>query len=737
MNPLQADPATQELTDDVVGEDESNEPPEELEADDIAKYPWQIANRLEVDDFQAHTFALKEALKGEHYWANRQYIFTDTSETGVEIPTEDDDSQLYTANEYRPNGESIIAAMAVQPPQVNFFPDDADNAADVIAANAYARIAKLIMKHNYAQNLIVRMLYLLYNEHFVAVYNYAKSSHKFGTYQTEDKSTITKKVISDTCPNCGSENIQPGQMGGYQCLDCQESFDNPEQQENEIEDEVINYKDNPKTRICLHAFGPIHVKVAPYVQTLDDSPYLILKFEQHPSRAKYQFSEFADKLTNSRSAGLNDTAQERAYRAAMYRGRYDKLDTWTIIWLRPWLFKDAAEGDKLAAYFKANYSEGVKATYVNDVLVEIENESMDEHWTLSENPLSTFLYAEPLGKAGLSLQDATNFLLNISMDTIAHGVPQTFVSTEILDLNAYKQSDAKPGDMVPTKTLPAGRSIRDFIETVRTATLSQEVAGVRDAVKQQAQLSTGAFPSIYGGNIQGSRTASEYAQSRAQALQRLSLTWNMLKVMWAKVMGKACTEFAEELKAANYDEKFVQKQGSSFLNVWIKAAELTGRIGEVEPEVDEQLPTSWAQIRDLLTRLIEMNNPLVNEVIADHENAVVVKGSLGLQELHIPGYDDVLMEKAAIQELIANPMADPMPDSELMDINIAAATCRNFLISETGMGLKLTNSEAYGRVRQRYSMYVQLAQAQAMKAAAAQNPQGQMQPPPPDNQGAA
>jgi len=40
-------------------------------------------------------------------------------------------------------------------------------------------------------------------------------------------------------------------------------------------------------------------------------------------------------------------------------------------------------------------------------------------------------------------------------------------------------------------------------------------------------------------------------------------------------------------------------------------AELTGKVGNVEPDPSEQFPLSWSQKRDLFMQLITMQNPVI------------------------------------------------------------------------------------------------------------------------------
>lgn len=672
------------------------------EADEIATLFYGIKRKFEMDDEDAHSIFFDQALKAENYWNNRQHSYKGY-DSAKEILTEiddDDESTRYTGNIYRPNGESIIAAMSISPPHVSFFPDDASNSDDLETAEAYQRICGLIEKHNKAPMLIARALYIIYNQHFAAFYNYTKSNNKYGTYPIEIYKQQQIEKTRNLCPNCGAE------ADGLVCQICHTEFIEPNQVKYiETVNNLVGYSSEPKSRECIKVFGPMHVKIAPYVQDQEDTPYLILKFEAHPSKALKEFSDFKDKIKSRPGSDVND---EREGRATIHRADINNLDAWEYVWFRPQvyhLFKESNE--KYFEYLSNTFPDGVKLLFINDCLVEIVNENLDDHWTFTHHPLSQYIYAEPAGRGAISPQDASNELLNLSMDSVKHGISQTFVPTDLLDADQYSQRTIRPGDITFIKPIGQNENINSKIYSTRTTSLSQEVKEVREDLKQLSQLAVGAFPSIYGGILQGSRTASEYAQSRNQALQRLSILWTLIKETWADLMGKATVSYARNLK---WDEKEVQKQGKSFVNIWIKQAQLKGKIGSVEPEVDEQLPTSWAQLRDVFMRLLELNTPMINEVLSLPENAEIIKGALGANDICIPGADDRLKQLSEIQEML-NGQQVPI-DPELDNHYLEAETCRNFLIKSISRQLD-PNIKAI--IYQHYLQHRQLAMTTQMQ----------------------
>jgi hypothetical protein len=174
-------------------------------------------------------------------------------------------------------------------------------------------------------------------------------------------------------------------------------------------------------------------------------------------------------------------------------------------------------------------------------------------------------------------------------------------------------------------------------------------------------------------------------------------------------MGKAVDSTVENMKE---DERYVQQQGSNFMNVWIRKADLQGSTSRVEPEIAENFPVSWAQKKDAILNLIQMKDPQVSTVISHPENASLVASIIGVPELYIPGDDDrnkQLMEislliRAEPQQVPPNPnnprgLVSTVPVvSDLDNNDIEAEICKSWLKSEVGQDAKVNNPGGYANV---------------------------------------
>ena len=265
-------------------------------------------------------------------------------------------------------------------------------------------------------------------------------------------------------------------------------------------------------------------------------------------------------------------------------------------------------------------------------------------------------------------------------------------------------------------------------------------------VQEFGQLVSGALPSLFGGPVEGSRTASEYSMSRAQALQRLQTTWKMLTIWWKQVFSKSIPLYISEIRE---DERDVRRDESgNFVNVFVRKADLEGRIGNIELEANENLPITWTQQRDVITQLLESNNEILNSILSDPESLPYLKKSLGLTELDLPGEDDRQKQHEEITQLVnSTPIVmppdqmmmreammmgmPPPPNEELPSVEVdpdvdnhelEAEICRKWLVSDAGRLCKIENIDGYRNVllhMKAHKMIVQqqLEQEMMMQAA--------------------
>lgn len=681
----------------------------------------------------------------------------------------DDGQQGYydkPINVFRAYLESIIAALSVTVPPVKCYPDDADNTLDLSTARTGDKIAQLVYRHNNVSLLWLHALFIYCTEGMVAAYSYPKEDESYGMYEKREHDEVSEEHEYAKCPECGftltdsilaqqnpeaaaqmaaKEDLKQDEFmpeedtAGYQnfgsemCPACGAIMTPEITQESVVVTRLVGITKEPKTRMCLEAYGGLYVKVPVYARKQSECPYLFYMYETHFANAIERYAHLhGKKLTPKKIAGAQgprDPYEEWGRLSPQYQGEYPtNVVTVRNCWLRPSSFnvlQDQENVDKL----KKKYPKGCKVVFVGDEFAEAHTESLDDSWTLTYNPLSDYLHHDPLGLLLVSIQEITNDLVSLTLQTVEHGIGQTFADPGVVDFNAYRQTESIPGGLYEAKP-KSGSTLAAAFHDVKTATLSPEVMPFAANIQNLAQLVSGALPSLFGGMAEaGSGTASEYSMSRAQALQRLQNVWKMLTSWWKEIFGKVIPMYIKETQDQGDDRDVQRDTNGSFINVFLRRAEMEGKIGKVELEANENLPLTWSQQKDVIMQLLQAANPQILEIIGSPENLPVIREAIGLTDFYIPGEDDREKQLDEIKLLLDSeviPTGDPMmPEAPSIEVDpmydvhpIEFATIQKWANSEAGRQAKVDKPKGYLNVLLHGKMHWINIQQQAAMAPA-------------------
>lgn len=674
------------------------------------------------------------------YWDNAAHDWRVWDAQSVEDGNFDSAYYDKRPNVYKAFGETIISSLSVTVPPIICYPDDAENSLDLSTARAGDKISLLVYRHNDAPLLWVKGLFTYFTEGMIAAYNYTDVDEKYGTYEEDEYKDFEEENEVRICPVCNTNLVvkevvdqfedmfDPGDdeilgndllnQGENYCPTCLATVIDPKiKREKLIVTRFVGKIKKPKARQCIEIYGGLFVKVANYARCQKDTPYLMFSYETNIVNVLEQYPHLREKL---KGEGTNANDYERWGRLSpQYRGT-EPLNNPTCrnTWLRPCSFQvlTEEEADELTKL----YPFGVKVIQVNETFADACAENLDDHWTLTENPLSDYLYFDPAGKVLEPIQEITNDLTSLTLQTIEHGIPQTFADPESLNFKAYGQQEARPGDIYPAKAR-TGQSLGNSFYEIKTAQLSQEVLPFTNKVQEMGQFTSGAVPALYGGeNASGSKTASEYSMSKANATQRLQITWKMLSIWWKNIYGKVIPAYIKDIVE---DEKYVERRKEGgFINVVIRKSELAGKLGSIELEAAEQMPVTWLQQKDTILQLMQLNNPEILEALSAPENIEALRNVIGLTSFEVPGAADRQKQYEEIHQLVNSeplmlpgmPIEDPMSgqmmpgeEQELPSVEveqfvdnhvIQAEICRAWLVSDAGRLAKMENPAGYRNV---------------------------------------
>tara|TARA_R110000868_G_scaffold124847_2_gene329822 strand:+ start:578 stop:2971 length:2394 start_codon:yes stop_codon:yes gene_type:complete len=759
-----------------------------IPSDDIASSLKTIGKFIDQEDTAVRQRQIRQWRQLKYYWNGLNNIWWndvahDWQVFGQESTNDEfGDAAFYDKriNVLRAYLESIISALSITIPTIKCAPDDADSPLDSSTAKAGEKIASLVRRHNDDAYLWLHALYIYATEGLVFSYTYPKEDVKFGTYDEPIHKDFTEQAHQ--CPECGAQlpeemfasqelnEFDPDNddaqlhamltQGEIPCPQCDALLDPALQKTPFVVTRLVGNKTLPKSRICIEVYGGLYVKIPNYVSRIEDTPYLQYSYETAYVNVRERYQHIRDKdfaaknIGPSSQGGVYDPYERWGRLSTQYLGEYP-TNTVTVrnVWLRPSAYHYITDEDKLSELLD-KYPDGCKVVFINDEVVEAFNESLDDHWSCIKNPLSDYLHFQPLGMLLTSVQDITNEIISLTLQTIEHGIPQTFVDPGVVNFKEYRQMETTPGALIPA-TPKSGKSLSDAFHEVKTAMLSQEVLPFGQEMQQLGQLASGALPSLFGGaQPNSSKTASQYLTSKNQAQQRLQTSWKMMCSWWKDTFAKVIPMYIKEVVE---DEKFVTKDPTTgnYVNVFIRKAELSGKIGNIELEAAENLPISWMQKKDTIMQFLQAASPEIMSALVDPQNLPIIAEAVGLENLTLPGANDRELQLEEIVQLInstpiPNPqmamdpmtgepvldeMGQPMmgemleepsvpiePDVDNHDIHIQIA--RNWLTSEAGRLAKQENPEGYKNVLLHMKAHVQFVQQQQMQQMMMQGMQG-------------
>ena len=729
------DPASQDKSIEGVTQDHKNA----LKA---------IVEVLENEDDYVRKEQMKVWRRADLYWQGLQDVFYSpltndymTLNDGLALTPDEDinlDDYDRILNIYRATGETIIAALGSDVPKTLFFPSDADNPDDILTSKSFTHISKLIQRHNNGRIAVLKILYFLYKHGTVAVYNYPNEDEEYGVVTEQTIENVPDEMSQSFCPECGEPLESPEEQ---MCPDCG-GMVTPESETVIAEIPTVTQETViPKSRQLLEIYGPLYFKVPPYAMEQKDCGYLIVETEHHEAQLKSIYPQIASKI----SAGTTDGTLDREYRSNLPGESMSiQLTTLKRVWLRPWMFNNAEANEadtNVDTELAEMFPNGVTFVMINNEVTDVLPESLDEHWTISANPLSDKIHSDGLGKVVMPLQEMDTDLVNLEMETIAHGIPETHADPEVVDFEKMNDTEARPGSVYPIKQARPGAPLDHSFFQLKPAMYAPEIASFRRDLDQRRQFLSGSFPSIYGGDLIGSRTASEYESSKQQALQRLSIAYMILKQTWTDVMTKAVKGYAAGMLE---DESFTARSGESYEKVWIRRAELTGSIGHIEPESVSEFPTSWSERRSMLFSLFEKKIPQLDAFLFHPENVDAMHKLLGLPDFKIPGNAQRDRQLEEIQELLQAPpipinpemgqfQSSIQPDPYVDDGPVHIEVLRSWINSDIGSDAERTNPEGFMNVMAHLVEHITLDQQMQMQQAMMGQPPEEAGPSGPPN----
>ncbi len=639
------------------------------------------------------------------FWQGLQYAWWNPNDMNWHLPFEQrfsDDRQLedmpryqFVTNFYQGFGLSFIAVLSQDVPSVRFYPQSPQSLADISAARAASDVAALIEQNNHIEHLLTSVGYFLWTDGKLGAYvRYVADGQRFGFHDEAVLEAIEIPAGPDVwvCPDCGKETeasgdgaaplpsdltsaasaafsaAEPSAPGAELSSAAPEPRHCPacgaeltaaglRRAERVSVPRVAGVRRVPNGQEVISIAGGLELNTPVWANEMHEYPYLQWQAEVHRAKLKAAYPHAANKIESSPSQGAEDV-YARVSRLSVEQGLPSihpgdalmNLITFDRTWLRPWAFyaiDDAETRDDLLALFP----DGCYVAFAGDVYCESRNESMDDHWRVLHALPGDGQNRPSVGDSLVQVQERYNVLSNMQAETYEYGIPPIYADPQVLDFDALANQVAEPAAHFPARARPGQPLAAGFFQPQPARVPPDMVQHQAELIGPVAQFLTGLFPAVFGGNMEDVKTASGYALARDQALGRLGLVWRRLKQFYADVMLLAVDCFR---KNRPEDAEIPLLGPDGVLDARsIRTADLKGNIC-VHAESDETFPRLKSQQRGILQQLFGLNDPVIQQALAEPANLGYIKNVLGLTEMVIPGEDARNKQLREIQQLLAS-----------------------------------------------------------------------------------
>ncbi len=702
-----------------------SEPSDPPEAVQDALRELVRAYEMESDSVRRHKVKLWR--EGEEFWRGNQNIWFSAQDNNWHAACErpgynpdDEDVFHYAINLYRPWGLSIIAALVQSPPKIQYLPVSAESQEDIATARAATRVAQVVARNNNMSTLRVKKGYYLWTQGIFATYvRFLVDGGQFGYREEPILGEQLFQVLPDRfeCADCGA--YQPAAEAGgllaggpVGCRNCgaimgPESFSPAQHVSATV---PTGTRRVPNGAEKLDTYGPLFFKLPPQAQSQRDCYYLILVEEQHKAVLRAAYPHKADVIDDT-GAGAEDT-YERIVRLSLAdaQGSWNSMPMANLItfkraWLRPesfWAHTDEAMRKQLLAL----YPEGCRAEFAGDRFLQAIPERLDDCWSICTGLPGIGIYRDPMGQDAISIQRQINDSANIlAGHRSLSSAPPVLYDARYINGEAMAQKRMQAASFMPVTIESVGpqKSLTEMIYQPHYG-VDAQLWNDGERLAEVGQFITGALPSMFGGGSPNLNTAAAYAQSRDQAMGRLSLVWKQMREAEAREMTLAIECFRRN--RSDDVELVVNGSAGGYHSEYVRLNEIRGNV-VARPSAGEDFPQSFTEVRQALSQIMQTRDPELLAVIGAPVNRPLVQHYLGLPDLVDPGEDNRAKQFMEIEAMLASePLLGPdgiwhssvAPEPLVDDSSIHIETIKEWAVSQAGLQAKAARPPGYANV---------------------------------------
>jgi hypothetical protein len=585
---------------------------------------------------------------------------------------EESSKSNFETNIYNSFQQMITAALTREVPNVRFKSSRPHDDAGITAAQSAESLKIKITRSNKMLTLLGDACRLLWTDGRVIFETcYMKDAAQFGRApdpeevvpENEEKADEADEENGDESDSGESDQSVEGtedesrEAAGEQEAETGEKSGEEEKEGGEEKEE--ENEPNGQEVICVG--GALEWKLPIRCNHLIQCGYAIRSQEIDQYKAKAKYPDAADDIKPSKGGPGGDDL-DRLARLNVEQGMMDSYNTAdseanTVTevkaWIRPWQLLELDDTNRESIMEK--FPNGMQVVFCGDTFCEARDESIEDHLTLLHALPGDGMHRAGLGDWLLPIQKVLNNWLELANDYFVRGVPDTWMDNEMFDVEAIREQVNLPGERHPFDREP-GVTMDQVIWQETPPTFPEQLTlFINDFKGETAQLLSGAFPALFGGDTGSNDTMGGIMLQRDQALGRLGLTWRRLKEAMATVYMQAV-----QCLAKNHDHPiFVQDK----VSVTVEMADLKGDM-YATPEVDENFPETPTQKQNRIVEVIQeaATNPMLGGIVDDPDNLELVRDAVGLENFVIKALESRDKQLGEIEIMLTS---GPIPNPKI------------------------------------------------------------------------
>ena len=565
-------------------------------------------------------------------------------------PGEDEDRSQWEIDIYSSYRKIICAALTREVPGVLFEPADQDEDADITAAASADKLKSKICRDNRMKDLQGECARFLWTDGIAVHFSrYMLDAQGFG-FEPPPKGDVPEDEETGEAATAIDGGTDESESVGNQDSEGRDADEVPESEEDADNDKRVDEEENaesgpaengtPRGHELIGVGGALNWKLPIKANCLAQCEYARYSWEQPESLAKAQYPDKADEIKPSRSgsdSGSGGDDLERLARINVMLGVEDNYITedsavydvtMQKFFYRPSALFDIPQKD-IRHRLIAKCPKGLYVTMAGEVFCEGRNASMDDHLAITFADAGDGVHRPGLGTPLIAPQKILNTCAELAYEYFVHGVPMTYMDDEMFDTEAIRDQENLVGGIRPFEA--TGTQV-DGIYWFREEPVpfpEQLIAFTQWLMEGVAQLMSGAYPALFGGDTGANDTGTGIQIARDQALGRLGLPWRNIKETTAVV-----TRQTVQMLANNREG--VIKLGGDDKGV-VNVMDLKGNY-LCFPDTDENIPETWTQKSNRFAAIVTdaATNPFFQQLLDSPKNLKLVQQMSGFKDLDIP-----------------------------------------------------------------------------------------------------